>query len=67
MKPWAAIFLLFTLSIGCTKNPPLPTQDTTLYYLDYGQLPAPNIPGDNALTNQGVRLGRMLFYGKSIH
>lgn len=62
MKPWAAIFLLFTLSIGCTKNPPLPTQDTTLYYLDYGQLPAPNIPGDNALTNQGVRLGRMLFY-----
>ena len=39
-------------------------QDTTAYLLEYGALPSPNLPNDNKLTNQGVQLGRMLFYEK---
>ena len=36
--------------------------DETPYILEYGNLPEPNLPSDNALTEQGVKLGRMLFY-----
>lgn len=36
--------------------------DSTPYSLDYGDAEAPNINPDNPLTQQGVRLGRMLFY-----
>src|SRR6056300_1214419 len=32
----------------------------------YGSFPAPNIATDNQLTNQGVKLGRMLFYEKML-
>jgi cytochrome c peroxidase len=52
--------LLFT--IGCVKQTPLPTQDTSPYNLEYGELTTPDIEGDNPLTVQGVQLGRMLFY-----
>jgi cytochrome c peroxidase len=36
--------------------------DTTAYELAYGPLPSPMLPSDNKLTQQGVELGRMLFY-----
>jgi len=36
------------------------------YQIEYGSLPAPNIPEDNPLTIQGVKLGRMLFYEKAL-
>ncbi len=47
-------------------NPPMEEilQDTTLYNFSYGALPSPNLPDDNILTEQGVELGRMLFYEK---
>ena len=32
------------------------------YVLEYGIFPPPEIAGDNPLTEQGVKLGRMLFY-----
>jgi len=38
------------------------TQDTTPYMLKTGDFPPPQIATDNALTVQGVKLGRMLFY-----
>lgn len=41
-------------------------QDTTPYSFIYGNLPSPNLPIDNPLTEQGVQLGRMLFYEKSL-
>ena len=40
--------------------------DTTRYNLSYAGLTPPNIPADNPLTIQGVRLGRMLFYDKKL-
>ena len=36
--------------------------DETPFLLEFGALPAPDLPADNALTEQGVQLGRMLFY-----
>lgn len=36
--------------------------DSSLYELDYGYFPTPDLPGDNPITNTGVELGRMLFY-----
>ena len=47
---------------SCTKTPPNPVIDQTSYSLEYGALSTPEIPLDNKLTNQGVQLGRMLFY-----
>ena len=41
-------------------------QDNTPYMLSYGNFPAPNIATDNQLTQQGVKLGRMLFYEKML-
>lgn len=41
----------------------LPVYDDTPYVLFYGSnLPAPQLPADNPLTEQKVLLGRMLFY-----
>lgn len=52
--------LIFVLS-SCKKDA---TQDLTPYKLDYGNFPAPNLPEDNALTNEKVKLGKMLFHEK---
>lgn len=53
----------FIVSVNaCTKD-----RDDTAnepYTLDYGVFPPPNLPADNALTKEGVKLGRMLFYDK---
>ena len=73
------VFLLIAIAmigIACSKDEdetePVPTggsgvlYDDTPYNLQYGSLPTPIIPGDNPLTNQGVELGRMLFYDKQL-
>ena len=36
--------------------------DDTPFVLEYGNLPVPDLPADNPLTEQGVQLGKMLFY-----
>ena len=58
-----ALFFSITLLVasGCAKAPE-PVWDTAPYTLDFGGLPEPELPGDNPLTVQGVKLGRMLFY-----
>ena len=38
--------------------------DETPFVLEHGALPMPILPTDNALTVQGVQLGRMLFFEK---
>ena len=53
-------FLLLLWS--CVKTPPSPVIDQTPYVLQYGALSIPELPLDNLLTNEGVKLGRMLFY-----
>lgn len=65
-----SIALLFSAALlSCNKddggNTPAsipPVYDNTPYQLEFGLLPPPPIAEDNALTIQGVKLGRMLFY-----
>ena len=70
------LFLLIAISLvfqACKKDeelieyiPPVVLYDSTPYDLQHGTLPTPTIPQDNLLTNQGVELGRMLFYDKQL-
>lgn len=60
--------LMFLLILSCGEDEPVQVVklDETPYNLQYGNLPPPDIPADNALTQQGVQLGRMLFYEKML-
>lgn len=65
------LFITMGIIFSCGEEPDTPPeeeiiQDTTPYEFFYGDLPAPNLPEDNALTEQGVKLGRMLFYEKML-
>lgn len=64
------LFLIFIgLVYSCKPDEPDPTiveYDSTPYTLEYGSFPPPNLPADNALTVQGVQLGKMLFYEKML-
>lgn len=66
-----ALSLVFTIS-HCKKDDPAPEvpdtpveYDDTPYSLEYGAFAAPDL-GDNPLTVEGVKLGRMLFYEKEL-
>lgn len=76
-KPIALLAILlglFLLIQACKKDEEdaacstgeIMLQDETPYELVYGELPKPNLPRDNPLTVQGVKLGRMLFYEKKL-
>lgn len=60
-----AVFVL-----SCNKDPMGTTvkYDPTAYSLQFvnNTLPAPNLPADNPLTVEKVKLGRMLFYSKAL-
>lgn len=56
------IFILFS----CSKDQENSSQNPTPYTFTYEGLPNPIIPSDNPLTNQGVELGRKLFYEKAL-
>lgn len=61
--------ILFTCILtmaACEQDEVLPTYDNTPYNLDYSGLPTPDLPADNLLTVEGVKLGRMLFYEKML-
>jgi cytochrome c peroxidase len=68
------IFLVFLtmalIMVACGKDDePVDTpivKDETPYTLEYGNFPPPSLPADNALTEQGVLLGKMLFYDKKL-
>lgn len=52
---------------SCAKDEPLnTTPENPAYELEYGSLSVPEIPSDNPLTLEGVKLGRMLFYEKQL-
>lgn len=66
-----ATFLI--VLIACKKDTKTnnPTEepakyDDTPYAFSSGSFPVPTIASDNALTEQGVHLGRMLFYEKTL-
>jgi len=61
---WVGITIL-ALACGCKEDEPdapVVSYDPTPYQLDYGYFPEPFLPPDNPLTEQGVHLGKMLFY-----
>ncbi|MDH4472370.1 MAG: cytochrome c peroxidase [Fluviicola sp.] len=69
MKKWNRILfaLLVVVIVFSCKKALIETTgtielDTTPYNLTYNTLPDPNLPGDNSLTVEKVKLGRMLFY-----
>ena len=62
-------FLAMTLIIvsACRKDPSIPIATTTPYLIDYPEIisnhiPPINIPPNNPMTNEGVELGRKLFF-----
>lgn len=64
---YISLFFVATLLIAACKDDDNPTGETivldeTPYAFEYGALPNPNLPADNKMTVQGVKLGRMLFY-----
>jgi len=58
--------LLIISMIGCKKEPKVVEEPNGPYTLEFGSLPNPIIATDNALTIEGVKLGRMLFYEKML-
>lgn len=71
MKKTKTILVLLTASTimvinACKKDPDPQEPSPEPYVLDYGAFPAPVLPADNALTKEGVQLGRMLFYDKKL-
>ena len=59
--------MVFTISCKKeTDNTTGMSYNPTEYVLDYRGLTPPTIPADNPLTNEGVKLGRMLFYEKML-
>lgn len=60
--------LIFTACQKDNGNPDqiipevLPDFDSTSFSIDYGIMPEPDLPEDNPLTVEKVKLGRMLFY-----
>ncbi len=66
IKYLSILFVSILFAVACNKNENEPKDpvviDETPFTLEYGALPAPNLPADNPLTEQGVHLGKMLFY-----
>lgn len=66
IKLFFLLIVVFFFTYSCKKNTDSnqleDLYDSTPYHLEFGNLPNPNIPLDNPLTVQGVKLGRMLFY-----
>ena len=70
LKSIILIVLLATVFLASCKDddnePQGIVQDATPYEMSIGGFPVPNIAVDNQLTEQGVELGRMLFYEKML-
>lgn len=60
------MFAIIILNLGCKKESKIAEESDSPYTLEFGALPNPNIALDNALTVEGVKLGRMLFYEKML-
>jgi cytochrome c peroxidase len=69
-KIFLVFFAMALIIVACKKDDgPVDTlivKDETPYTLEYGNFPPPDLPSDNALTEQGVLLGKMLFYDKKL-
>jgi cytochrome c peroxidase len=65
-----ALLGFIVLAQSCKKDEPAPNTgvqyDPSPYVMNIGDFPSPPIASDNPLTEQGVQLGRMLFYEKKL-
>ncbi len=63
LRALLAVFLLFFVLISCKKEETTEVHKTTpfTFILPPG-FPQPNLPSDNPLTEEGIALGRKLFY-----
>lgn len=69
MTRYASPILVALALISCSRETPENQEvayDNTPYALNTGDLTPPQLPPDNPLTVQGVKLGRMLFYEKKL-
>lgn len=62
MNRIAFVILLLIIFISSCTEPVEVFYDSSPFKLQYGNLPTPDLPVDNSLTLEGVKLGRMLFY-----
>jgi len=67
----ALLILITTVGIisisGCSRDQSLQVPEMTAYTLDIPPgFPNPEIPGDNQLTENRVKLGKMLFFDKTL-
>jgi len=68
-KLWFLLSLIFAALIfvsGCKNDDDIKPFVTTPFQLNTGDLSTPIIAEDNLLTNEGVALGRLLFYEKRL-
>lgn len=65
---YPAIFLIISaFLLSCSEaTEPGPEFDDSPYIINHGAFPAPQLPEDNPMTVQGVKLGKMLFYEKML-
>jgi len=62
-----AVLMLFNFACTNTEEEADPITEPTPYVLSFpANLAAPVIPADNPLTEEGVKLGRVLFYEKKL-
>src|SRR5687767_12076265 len=66
MRKVIAFLVLLTLIISACDKDENVVYDPTLYALNFGGFPNPNLSPDNIPTLEGVKLGRMLFYEKTL-
>jgi len=71
IKYLAVLFASILFVVACRDDeqpdPLVPViLDETPFTLEYGALPDPDLPADNPLTEQGVQLGKMLFYDATL-
>lgn len=63
----ADIIIIVSLMLNaCTSDETSVVYDNTPYSIEYKGLPTPDLPPDNELTIEAVKLGRMLFYEKML-
>ena len=70
-KQYYMVFVLGLALTGCRKDPQIPAATVTPYTIEYPErfsqyLPPIYIPEDNQLTEEGIELGRMLFFDERL-
>jgi cytochrome c peroxidase len=68
MKYWITCLFAVLFIMSCADDDVMEDVDfvDTPYVLDYGHFPSPDLPSDNPLRVEAVKLGKMLFFEKDL-